>query len=377
MNAPLLDDLSDCARMRSGTAARLAGLPVTTLRVWERRYGVVAAPKTATGQRLYSALDVQRLRLLKQLTDCGHAIGSVAGLGLQALDALMAQEPPKGTDAALPRLAAVTTSASMPSAVTVTTALPPIGTLRVWVVGRGAAHKLESLPSCELMAVHDDLDAAEAACSKAGTAALTAAASLAALPDVLLVHTASLQAAVVDRVMALSARLGSHSVVVLYAFGRESLADTLRSAGASVRRDPITARELGELITALVRQKRPRVTDAASAASAGGAATDDGLAFLAEPAQARQFDDATLAFLMDISTNVACECPRHVAEIVMQLASFERYSQDCLSRSPADADLHALLTSVAASARTGFERALQRVIAAEGIVLPTQATSEI
>ena len=40
------------ARLRSGTAARLAGLPVTTLRVWERRYGVVAPAKTVTGQQI-------------------------------------------------------------------------------------------------------------------------------------------------------------------------------------------------------------------------------------------------------------------------------------------------------------------------------------
>ena len=359
-----MDDLSDSARMRSGTAARLAGLPVTTLRVWERRYGVVAAPKTATGQRLYSALDVQRLRLLKRLTDCGHAIGSVAGLTAHDLEALMLQESSKGQSASTVISGAATESA-LPNR--------PVGTMRVWVVGRGAAHKLESLPACELMAVHGDLDAAEAAGVSAPALRVTAkgsaeiASSAASTPDVLLVQIASLQAAVVDRVLALSARLGAHSVVVLYAFGRESLADTLRSAGAHVRRDPISVRELGALITSLVRQKRT------GAASVSG---EDEFASTSELAQARQFDDATLAFLMDISTNVACECPRHVAEIVMQLASFERYSQDCLSRSPDDADLHALLTAVAASARTGFERALQRVIVAEGIVLPARAMSE-
>jgi MerR family transcriptional regulator, light-induced transcriptional regulator len=349
MNPLLTDDLSDTARMRSGTAARLAGLPVTTLRVWERRYGVVAAPKTATGQRLYSALDVQRLRLLKQLTDCGHAIGSVAGLSVQDLEALMAQEPSQ---------AATVASAGAASAI------QSVAHMRVWVVGRGAAHKLESLPGCELLAVHDDLDAAEAACASASGA--DTAVHAAPPPDVLLVHTASLQAAQVDRMWALVALLGASSLVVLYGFGRESLADTLRSAGASVRRDPLSARELGLLITALVRQRRPGATEAAVEPVFGPRT---------EPVQARQFDDATLAFLMDISTNVACECPRHLAEIVTQLTSFERYSQDCLSRTPADADLHAHLTAVAASARTGFEQALKRVIASEGIVLPERVTA--
>jgi MerR family transcriptional regulator, light-induced transcriptional regulator len=349
MTSPATPDLSDTARMRSGTAARLAGLPVTTLRVWERRYGVVAAPKTDTGQRLYSALDVQRLRLLKRLTDCGHAIGSVAGLNLQALEALMSQEPPRGVPA----------GSGLPLAES-----QPMGATRVWVVGRGAAHKLESLAACELMAVHDDLDSAEAACLSGANARLT----LTPAPDILLVHAPSLLATVVDRVTALSAKLGAPSVVVLYGFGRESLADTLRSAGTIVRRDPIGARELGELIASLMKQKRPQTAALAS---------KDGMGPDSQPAPPRQFDDAALAFLMDISTNVACECPRHLAEIVMQLASFERYSQDCLSRTPADADLHAHLTSVAAAARVGFERALQRVMAAEGIVLPGRANATL
>ena len=37
--------------MRSGTAARLAGLSPSTLRIWEHRYSVVAPPKSASGQR--------------------------------------------------------------------------------------------------------------------------------------------------------------------------------------------------------------------------------------------------------------------------------------------------------------------------------------
>jgi MerR family transcriptional regulator, light-induced transcriptional regulator len=341
-------DLSASARMRSGTAARLAGLPVTTLRVWERRYGVVAAPKTDTGQRLYSSLDVQRLRLLKRLTDCGHAIGSVAGLGVEALEVLMAEESSRNLS--VPALA--------------TSAPPRSDSLRIWVVGRGAAHKLESLATCELVAVHDALGAAEEAASLACEA-------LGFLPpDVLLVHLASLLVAEVDRITALALQLGSPCMVVLYAFGRESLADTLRSAGAAVRRDLIGARELCTLVSSVASQKRRASSiDEALTLSTGAAAQ------VAVPA--RQFDDASLAFLMDISTNVACECPRHVAEIVMQLASFERYSQDCLSRSPADADLHAHLTDVAAAARSGFERALQRVIAAEGIVLPQRVKAAL
>jgi hypothetical protein len=69
-------------------------------------------------------------------------------------------------------------------------------------------------------------------------------------------------------------------------------------------------------------------------------------------------------------SDVACECPRHLAEILLQLAGFERYSRDCQSRSPADAALHQHLSQLAGGARHLFEQALQRVMVDEGLVLP-------
>ena len=69
-----------------------------------------------------------------------------------------------------------------------------------------------------------------------------------------------------------------------------------------------------------------------------------------------------MADLAERPTAIACECPRHLAEIVMQLVNFERYSDDCGSRSPADAALHRHLSGLAGAARTLFEQALERVV---------------
>ena len=77
----------DTPRYRSGAVARMARMPVATLRVWERRYRVTMPSVTASGQRLYSAADVHRLALIRQLTDLGHATEHVLGhlSGCQAL----------------------------------------------------------------------------------------------------------------------------------------------------------------------------------------------------------------------------------------------------------------------------------------------------
>jgi MerR family transcriptional regulator, light-induced transcriptional regulator len=60
---------------RIGTAARLSGLPVATLRNWELRYGLITARRTSGGQRLYSAEDVERLTALRRLVDQGLSAG--------------------------------------------------------------------------------------------------------------------------------------------------------------------------------------------------------------------------------------------------------------------------------------------------------------
>jgi DNA-binding transcriptional MerR regulator/methanogenic corrinoid protein MtbC1 len=59
--------------------SRLTGLPVDTLRAWERRYGAVVPERGERG-RVYTARHVSRLQLIASLVERGHAIGSIASL---------------------------------------------------------------------------------------------------------------------------------------------------------------------------------------------------------------------------------------------------------------------------------------------------------
>ena len=67
------------------------GLSPHVLRAWERRYGVVTPTRSEGGQRLYSHLDIERLRRLRRLTDRGHAIGRIGSLPLDELTRLDAE----------------------------------------------------------------------------------------------------------------------------------------------------------------------------------------------------------------------------------------------------------------------------------------------
>ena len=303
-------------RLRSGAAARLSGLPVATLRVWERRYGVVTPPKSGAGQRLYSTADVLRLKLLRQLTQRGHGIGTIAALDLEQLRSLAGCTPD-------------------------TTSIQAQSIRTVVAVGEGAAQRLKSLAGCNVHSVFSDLDLAQ-----------RQSASVSDPVDILFVRLSSLQPGSAERVLALRTTLRAVSTIVIYAFGTESVAESLRDAGVTVRREPVAGRELARLIA----------TPCDAGASAITATTN-------VQQRTHRFGEAVLVKLTEQHSAIACECLRHVAEIVMQLSSFERYSLECKARSPADADLHRRLTAMTAGTRMQFEQALSEIIAEEGIVV--------
>ncbi len=80
-----LTDLRTAGLYRIAAVSRLTGMPVPTLRMWERRYTVVSPARSSGNGRLYSRSDVDRLLLLKAASEAGHAIGTIAGLSDEQL----------------------------------------------------------------------------------------------------------------------------------------------------------------------------------------------------------------------------------------------------------------------------------------------------
>jgi hypothetical protein len=83
----------------------------------------------------------------------------------------------------------------------------------------------------------------------------------------------------------------------------------------------------------------------------------------------RRFTPEQLAAIVALRPSIACECPRHLADLISSLVAFERYSGECEHRSPADAHIHRELQRMAAAARGLVEAGLERVLAFEGVVL--------
>ena len=71
---------------------RRTGLTQDILRAWEKRYRAVVPLRTATGRRLYTEDQIEKLRLLKRLIDGGRRISDVAALDLPRLRNLAAKD---------------------------------------------------------------------------------------------------------------------------------------------------------------------------------------------------------------------------------------------------------------------------------------------
>jgi len=71
---------------------RETGIGKDTLRVWEKRYGFPLPSRNSRGERLYSATQVEQLRLVKRLLDQGIRPGKVVGMSFTELESLLVAE---------------------------------------------------------------------------------------------------------------------------------------------------------------------------------------------------------------------------------------------------------------------------------------------
>jgi DNA-binding transcriptional MerR regulator len=312
-----------------GAVSSLSGVPTPTLRVWEMRYETFQPQKTESKHRLYTDDDVLKATVLKRLTDQGHSISSIAQLSSTELNHLLQQQQETNQRKAIADLKNQTVS--------------------IAVIGLPLAAKIESKKftfsfNNQAIRITDIFSTVQQAL----------AAKFQKNPQILLIQTNSLHSGVQVDIHRLAQLNNALQVIVLYNYGQEPIIESMKRCGMIVRREPISDSDLAELIKSVLLINNE---SSANSLSTG---------MLIPP---RKYDDIELMRVANISTNVLCECPKHVSEIITQLASFEQYSHECLNNSTEDAHLHAYLSSVSGSARALFESALEMVAKHEGIKL--------
>jgi hypothetical protein len=315
-------------------------MPVATLRVWERRYGLTHPQLTPSGQRLYSADDVRRLALIKQLLDLGHSIGSLAPLDMPQLQRV----------ASTHAQALAATQSNDRSDVT---HAPPVRAWRLAVIGTALGSRLQRPALLRrvgrpvlLLGPFDDIPQAAAALKGSHF-------------DAVLFHEPRLHGGWLAAIQAAAPALAGVPKAVLYSFAADHVCEVLATAGAALLREPQPDAVLGQWLNFFSSKVATTQQPAADLPAPG-----------AEPVPPRRWDDAALIHFANLSPTMACECPRHVAELLMQLSHFEAYSAECEHRNAADAELHAYLRRVATVSRARFEAALEHVALHEGLLLP-------
>lgn len=307
------------ATYRIGAVSRLTGIPAETLRVWERRYGVVEPGRAEGRFRIYSRDDVGRLALIKQLVDAGNAIGSVASLSLEQLHERLKVHSNRGLQS-------------------------PIDlerSCRVAILGDALTARIsaqcDQLRELEIIVSQRDRQRFEGELREKQV-------------DVLVLEYPTINRRTVTDVNDLLSISRARHAVVIYGFARSETVNRLDTSRVLLLRAPVIMAELQR--TCLGMTAHPPLP------------VDKGF-ILTGPIPPRRYDSETVGKIACASTSIECECPHHLADLIMALSAFETYSAECESRSKEDAALHAHLHVTTAQARSLIEEALAKLVEAE------------
>ncbi|MDH3694320.1 MAG: MerR family transcriptional regulator [Gammaproteobacteria bacterium] len=302
-----------------GAVAKLTGLSPQLIRAWELRYAVVTPNRSEKNRRLYSQTDVDKLRLLKTLTETGQPISTLAKLSLAQLNKRLVTDmrDMQGSDYD--------------------------SHTNIIVVGASLSARIKSqkamFPS-KLSGVFRDLTELDP---------LTIEQSV----DILVLEYPCIYLETGREVRHLMKTLRAKHAIVLYAFSASEALQRLKGTSITVKRAPVSLDEISGLIRAAGQ----------IAVASDPPATVSATGVKAPP----MFTPLQLAHIAQHASVLKCECPPHLVDLITSLANFEAYSAECESRSVRDAALHRYLGEATGLARELVEGALQRLVETEGL----------
>jgi DNA-binding transcriptional MerR regulator len=298
-----------------GVVARRTQTHPETIRVWERRYELIVPGRSESGRRLYSEDDIIKLSLVKQLTELGHSVSSLARLTTDELRAFISASSGTTHDKQMRRQIK----------------------RRVIFINDSLRRRL----SRDLVA-YEDIVIVDHPKTKTTPAS-------AAHADILIIDLATINEESLPEIRRQQLEAGCTSALVLFNFATRKSIVELERAGIACLKGSVTAADIHRACTSVETLSPSSKLEAVSA--------------IAPP----RFDKEQLARISALTSTIACECPNHIAELLINLGAFEQYSSECANRNEADAQLHAQLNQSAGAARVILEESLARLIEIEGI----------
>lgn len=301
---------------RIGAVSKLTGVPTTTIRTWERRYGAFAGQQaTSGGHRRYSEADVEKVRLLRALTERGEAIGELAPLDVEDLQARLATN------------AAARQNTHQKSLDTLTIGVLHRTLAVLWPATSAKKYALE------LAWNGTDLEKLLAALAQQHF-------------DAVVCELELLEPEADAALSRLTSVIAPSRLLITAQFLRSSWKQRWADKGVRFLSGALAVDAVFEALNQVPPRAMPEFE-----------------------IQSPKYSTAELAALRLMDSSVACECPHHLATLLEQLTAFEAYSQRCASQSPEDAALHRELAAGTAAARMRMEALLEQVLEHDGINL--------
>jgi DNA-binding transcriptional MerR regulator len=298
-----------------GVVARRTQTHPETIRVWERRYELIVPGRSETGRRLYSENDIAKLTLVKRLTELGHAVSSLAKLSTDELrdrlNASLASEPNNNSQ--------------------------QFSKLRVVFANDALRLRL----SRELL-IHDDITVVDFPNKNASSVMEPRA-------DIVIVDLVTLNEESLSDVQHYLSETGCESALVIFNYGTKKFILELEDAGVVCLKGSVAAAQ----IYRACRSIKPTLSKSKLAPN--------------QNATSPRFTTEQLSRIAALTSKIACECPNHLAELIINLSAFEKYSSECANRNQEDAQLHSQLNQAAGASRYILEESLVRLMEIEGI----------
>jgi DNA-binding transcriptional MerR regulator len=318
-----------------GAVSKITGIGTETLRAWERRYKAVVPSRSESGDRVYSGEDLSKLFLLKNLSDAGNSIGTIARLSIQELKSKWENS----------------------------VQLSELGSNHI---NAHDGHETKKSQTCRVLLLGEDfpLRVLDGMSDFNGIELLGHVDSIedwkqtdpASLVNVAIIERPTINEATRKYVSKLLKEMGVWHVIVLYGFGSQIEINQLQSPQVSAIRSSIDVYELARLCM-----------DRTGGDSKNLIASSGSTVYLEDSLPTRRYSSKQLGNLARMSTSIQCECPKHLSDLIKSLVAFEIYSAECESKNDRDIDLHAYLHATSAQSRAILEDALAHVIKHENI----------
>ncbi|MDW3094393.1 MAG: MerR family transcriptional regulator [Gammaproteobacteria bacterium] len=318
-----------------GAVSKITGIGTETLRAWERRYQAIVPSRSESGDRVYSSDDLSKLFLLKNLSDAGNSIGTIARLSLHELKSKWENS------VQLSELGSNLGKANDNQQISNSQSC------RVLLLGEDFPLRvldgMSDFNGIELLGHVDSIESWDKTQPNS-------------LVHVAIIERPTINEEVRKYVSTLLKEMGVWHVIVLYGFGSQIEINQLQSPQVSAIRSSIDVHELARLCM-----------DRAGGDSKNLIATQNSTVYLEDSIPTRRYSSKQLGSLARISSSIQCECPKHLSDLINSLVSFEIYSAECESKNEQDANLHAYLHATSAQSRAILEDALAHVIKHENI----------